>query len=286
MKSAPFSYVAPTSVEEACSVLAQHGEDARLLAGGQSLGAMLNMRLVTPRVIVDVNRIAGLDLIELHGSQMSTGALVRQAEALQHPTLGRHVPLLAMALPHVGHYQTRSRGTLAGSLAHADPSAEIPLLLVVLDGDVELQAGRHCRRVKGREFFTSALVTTRRPEEMIVAVHWPVAAASDRYGFREFAMRGGDYALVVAACAVRLSSAGAVERISLGFSGCSDRPQLVDTVGWQGARPSAALVVELANKAADEIDCKGDLHASARYRRQLVRSFAESLLTETLAPND
>ena len=152
MKPAPFTYLRADSVDEACAALSRHGEDARILAGGQSLGAMLNMRLVTPSVVVDINRISGLGQIEQRGDHVVTGALLRQADALADTALCKAVPLLALALPHVGHFQTRSRGTLAGSVAHADPSAEVPLILTALDGEVELRSARRSRRVKARAF--------------------------------------------------------------------------------------------------------------------------------------
>lgn len=286
MKPAAFSYVRPDSVEELCAELTRHGEDARILAGGQSLGAMLNMRLVTPAVIVDINRVAGLDRTEVRKGYVVTGALVRQADALAAPTVAASVPLLARALPHVGHYQTRSRGTLAGSVAHADPSAEIPLVLVALDGEVELRAARRRRRVRAREFFTSALVTTRAADEAIVALHWPAARPRSRYGFREFALRAGDYAVVASACEARFSKNAVLEHLSLAFNGCSDRPQLVPASAFEGHRLSAVVIQEIAHEAGNRIECKGDLHASANYRRQLVRTFTEELLTGLLAEEE
>ena len=136
MKPAPFDYIRPDTLDQALDVLARKGDDARILAGGQSLGAMLNMRLVKPAVVLDINRIDGLNRIETRSEHIATPALVRQSDALCSPILRDRVPLLAMALPHVGHYQTRNRGTLCGSAAHADPSAEIPLALATLDGEV------------------------------------------------------------------------------------------------------------------------------------------------------
>lgn len=277
MKPAPFAYLRADSVDEACAALARHGEDARLLAGGQSLGAMLNMRLVTPEVVVDINRLPGLDRTERRDGHVITGALVRQSDALADETLGKAVPLLAMALPHVGHYQTRSRGTLAGSAAHADPSAEIPLVLTALGGEVELRSARRSRRVRARQFFTSALTTARDADEMIVALHWPVAAPGTRFGFREFALRAGDYAVVAAAGTGRFDADGRLEVLSLAFGGCADRPQVLagDFKGWGAG--------DIAAEAARQIECKGDLHASAAYRRQLVRVFAEEIVNEMSA---
>ena len=283
MKPAPFSYLRADSVDEACAALGRYGEDARILAGGQSLGAMLNMRLVTPAVVVDINRVSDLARIEARDGVVTTGATVRQADALHDRVLTKHVPLLAAALPHVGHFQTRSRGTLGGSVAHADPSAEIPLVLAVLDGEIDLRSARRRRRVRARDFFRSALVTDRAPDEMVVALHWPASTVSGRHGFREFAMRTGDYALVAAACDVRLSAAGTIERLSLGFAGCSARPQIFPAGAYEGRQVSRTLPAEIAKEAATLIECKSDLHAPAQYRRQLVRTLAESLLEQALS---
>src|SRR5262245_13682133 len=283
MKAARFAYAQPDTIQDACDLLARHGEDARILAGGQSLDAMLNMRLVTPSIVVDINRTKGIHAVELGHRFVVTGAAVRQADALRHAAIAQHVPLLQYALPYVGHYQTRSRGTLAGSVAHADPSAEIPLVLFVLDGEVELRAKRRERTVRAREFFQSALVTARRPDEMIVALHWPRAAAASWFGFREFAFRAGDYAIVVAACELRLTAEGAVDRLSLAYGGCADRPQLVDPQSFLRRPFDQSLAAEIARAAEQSVHCKGDLHASARYRQQLVRTLAEELFADALA---
>src|SRR6266851_3661403 len=164
MKPTSFSYLRPDDADHACRALAHHGEDARIIAGGQSLGAMLNMRLVTPAVLIDVNRLDALATIEDAGEIIVTGALVRQSDALADSRIRSRVPLLAMALPHVGHYQTRNRGTLGGSIAHADPSAEVPLVLATLGGEVELMSVRGKRRLRAVDFFRSALVTAREPD--------------------------------------------------------------------------------------------------------------------------
>ncbi len=279
MKPAPFAYVRADSVEEACEVLYREGENARILAGGQSLGAMLNMRIATPSVLVDINRIASLDRIEAADLFVRMGATVRQAGALKDPAITRQIPLLAAALPHVGHYQTRGRGTLAGSVAHADPSAEIPLVLTVLDGFVELASRRKRRRIPAREFFVSALTTKRAPEEMVVALHWPPALPGAYYGFREYALRAGDYAIAAAACFVQPPNAGNPGLITIGFAGCAGRPQVLEQ-SFSDDEAGPALILALAAEATDKIECKGDLHASADYRRQLVRLLCKELAGE------
>jgi 2-furoyl-CoA dehydrogenase FAD binding subunit len=276
MKPAPFAYVRPRTVEQALEVLHQEGDAARILAGGQSLGAMLNMRIATPAVLVDINRIERLDRIEADRSGIVTGAMVRQAIALSDSLIATRVPLLAAALPHVGHYQTRSRGTLAGSVAHADPSAEIPLVLAVLEGSVELASRRKRRRVQARDFFVSALTTQRAGDEMIVALHWPVAKPSAFYGFREYALRAGDYAIAAAACYASMGEGSTPGRFVIGFAGCGERAQILEftlTGGISGRR----AINEWAETARTTIECRSDLHASAAYRCQLIGTLCTEL---------
>jgi 2-furoyl-CoA dehydrogenase FAD binding subunit len=279
MKPAPFAYVRPRSVEEALDVLREKGDAARILAGGQSLGAMLNMRIAAPAVLVDINRIEGLDRIGEDKTSIVTGATVRQAAALSDPLIAARVPLLAAALPHVGHYQTRSRGTLAGSAAHADPSAEIPLVLAVLDGSVELASRRKRRRVPARDFFVSTLTTQRAADEMIVALNWPVAAPGTYFGFREYALRAGDYAIAAAACHVSMREAGMPRRFVIGFAGCGERPQLLEFALDTGTAAPAAIS-EWAETARKVVECRSDLHASAAYRHQLAGTLCAELATE------
>jgi 2-furoyl-CoA dehydrogenase FAD binding subunit len=270
MKPAPFDYVRPDSLDQLLDVLARRGDDARILAGGQSLGAMLNMRIVKPAIVVDINRIRGLDRIEVTGAGVATLALVRQVDAIASGVVREHVPLLSHALPHVGHFQTRNRGTLCGSAAHADPSAEIPLALATLDGEVELRSKRRTHRVKARNFFRAALTTTREPDECLVALHWPQAAAGARYSFREFSVREGDFAVVAVACAV------ATDKVTLGFGGCGDFPQVVE------ASTVAQLDADdIASQASKQIECRSDPFASSAYRRHLAFTLARAVLTES-----
>jgi 2-furoyl-CoA dehydrogenase FAD binding subunit len=281
MKPAPFAYVRAESAEEALEVLHQEGDAARILAGGQSLGAMLNMRLATPAVLIDINRIEGLDQIGEDKDNIVTGAVVRQAAALSDPLIKSRVPLLAQALPHVGHYQTRSRGTLAGSVAHADPSAEIPLALAVLGGSVELASRRRRRRVPARDFFVSALTTRRTADEMIAGLHWPAAQPGAYYGFREYALRAGDYAIAAAACQASVGEGGQPGRFVIGFAGCGERPQILEFAAESGTLGPAAIS-EWAETATKTVECRSDLHASAGYRRQLAATLCRGLALKAL----
>lgn len=268
MKPAPFDYIRPDSLDQALDALARNGDDARILAGGQSLGAMLNMRIVRPAMIVDINRIGGLGRIEIRGNHIATPALVRQADALADGIIREHVPLLAAALPNVGHYQTRNRGTLCGSAAHADPSAEIPLALATLDGEVELKSRKRTRRVKARGFWRAALTTLREPDECIVALHWPRAVAGARHSFLEFSIREGDFAVVAVACTVEPG------KVTLGFGGCGDTPQVLERA--TGTDFSAD---DIAAETSNQIECRGDPFASSDYRRNLAFTLAKTALS-------
>jgi 2-furoyl-CoA dehydrogenase FAD binding subunit len=281
VKPAPFAYVRVHSVEEACHWLRQEGDGARILAGGQSLAAMLNMRIATPSLVIDINRIEGLDRINEEKTALVTGALVRQAGALASPMVAKQLPLLAAALPHIGHYQTRSRGTLAGSAAHADPSAEIPLVLAVLGGQIELTSRRRRRRVPARDFFVSALTTSRLPEEMVTALHWPHAAPGAYYGFREYALRAGDYAIAAAACKVRKAETDSRGHFVIGFAGCGERPQILDFT-FAEEEFGAAAFHEWSAVAMNTVECRSDLHASAAYRRQLAGLLVKGLAGKAL----
>ena len=283
MKAAPFEYLRPDTIAEALAALAQYGSDARVLAGGQSLGALLNMRLVKPKVVIDINGLGELFAISLTKQHVVTGALVRQSDAMSDRTIKERVPLLGQALPFVGHYQTRNRGTLVGSVAHADPSAEIPLSLALLDGEIELRTERGERRVRARDFFKSALVTVRQPEELIVALQWPLCSSLQRFCFIEFAVRSGDFAVVAVACAAETTAAGRLSSVRFGFGGCGDRPQIVERPVQVGQGGGDNNVQALADEAASGIEYRSDLTASAEHRRELAALLAAQALRTALA---
>jgi 2-furoyl-CoA dehydrogenase FAD binding subunit len=283
VKAAPFAYLRPDTLAEALSALAQHGDDARVIAGGQSLGAMLNMRIVTPRVLIDINRLSDLSRIAIESGNLVTGAIVRQSDALADARVRDNVSLLAQALPHVGHYQTRNRGTLGGSVAHADPSAEIPLSLATLGGEIELRSKRARRRIKARDFLKSALVTTREPDELVTALYWPVRRPGQGHGFIEFAVREGDYAIVSVACVIDTKADGAASSILLGFGGCGEVPQFVAVKHPAHTRLDESAIQSIAHDAAGQIECRADLFATVRYRRQLASVLARKAIVSAYA---
>lgn len=281
MKPAAFAYHSPGSVEEVLHLLGQHGEDARILAGGQSLVAMMNMRLVTPEILIDINEVGGLSDIDISRDTVRIGATVRQFSALEHDGLGRAATLLPRALHYVGHFQTRNRGTLCGSVAHADPSAETPLALLVMGGEVELKSSRGRRRVAADRFFRSALTTDRRGDELVTAISVPVQPARSGSAFSEFALREGDFAIVAAACALSLAADGTIQRFALGFGGVADRPilcpagQVVGNTLVDCRKDVRSLVSALI---ADLPAPPTDLHATSTFRRQLIGVLATEVV--------
>jgi 2-furoyl-CoA dehydrogenase FAD binding subunit len=269
MKPAAFDYVRAEHLDEVLDVLRQEGSDARIIAGGQSLMAMLNMRLARPKTLIDIMRLPELARIDAKADIITVGAGVRQAALLAWPDLSRSLQLVALALPWTGHAQTRSRGTVCGSIAHADPSAELPLVLQALGGEVHLRSARRRRRVSAKDFFTGMMATARLDEELIEAVSFP--AAQKRCAFREVARRHGDFA-IVAAAAVK-TAAG----VRLAIGGVADMPVARDFPDLEGSALEDAL-----NAFAYELDARDDVHATARYRRDLVRMIGRDLVREVM----
>lgn len=269
MKPAQFDYVRAESLGEALDVLGQEGPDACVLAGGQSLVPMLNMRAARPRVVVDIMRLAELNCIENTGDTIRIGAAVRQHTLERQVDLAARQPLLAAALPWIGHAQTRSRGTVCGSVAHADPSAELPLVLIALGGDVEMKSRQTSRRVAAEKFFTGMMTTDRRDDELIEAVRFPAARAGTGYAFREIGRRHGDFAIV--ACAAMVDARTA--RLAIG--GVADRPTAREL-----PLPGDPTLDEALDAFAWDLDARDDLHATAVYRRQLVRRLGRRTLEE------
>ena len=272
MKPASFEYVRAGSVEEACDVLLNQGDDTKVIAGGQSLVPMMNMRLVEPYRLLDIADVPALRDVESHDGTLSVGAAVTQSELLRYPSLAAQAPLLKLALPLVGHYQTRNRGTVGGSIAHADPSAELPLCLVALGGEVELAQATRTRCVGADDFFRGILTTACEPNEVITKVRFPSATAGQGYAFREVSLRHGDFALV--ACA----AAAGRDVVRLAVGGVSDRPRATEF-----SPDSETDLDEYLDAFAWQLDARDDVHASARYRRELVRRLGRRTVEEALA---
>ncbi len=269
MKPPRFDYVRAESLAEVHEALAADGGDARIIAGGQSLVPMLSMRLAAPKVLIDIMHLPALATIAMTDNAIRIGAAVTQAELLSWPKLGDSQPLLAAALPWVGHAQTRSRGTVCGSVAHADPSAEIPLALLALQGTVELSSRKGARRIAADDFFTGLMSTARDDDEMIEAVEIPMKRVGSGYAFREYGRRHGDFAIV--ACAAVAHDRG----IRLAVGGVADRPTARDFAPIDGDALDDAL-----NALAFDLEARDDLHATASYRRGLVRRLGRAAIEE------
>lgn len=272
MKPVLFTYLQPGSVQDVLDALAEAGSDARILAGGQSLMAMLNLRLVEPKVLIDISRLEELRKIRVDKGFVEIGAAVTQAELLSWPSLEKEAPFIARALPWVGHFQTRNRGTVCGSISHADPSSELPLALALLQGEAVLRSKRGERRLKAAEFQTGMLQTARRDDELLTAVRFPAGVGTRGAAFREVARRHGDFAIV---------SVGVVDigggRLRIGVGGVADRPSCIE-VDRDTAGDDLTAIVE---RFAWQLGGYDDLHASARFRRDLVRRLVPGLVSET-----
>lgn len=269
MKPASFDYARCSSVTEALSLLDQYGDDARVLAGGQSLVPMLNMRLVRPALLVDTSMIDELNYVHMSDGAVEVGASVTQAGLEAWPRAASELPLVAAALPHIGHFQTRNRGTVCGSLCHADPSSELPLCLATLGGEVVLRSKRRRRILRASEFQEGLLTTAKRPDELVVAARFPKAVKGAGYAFREVARRHGDFAILALAAVVH----GAVVR--LGVSGMADRPVLREWTSIDDRDLADAL-----NDLAWDLGGSDDIHATARYRRELLRRLGPKVIEE------
>ena len=269
MKPKEFDYLAAGTVEEAAAVLAESGPDARILAGGQSLVAMLNLRLVETPLLVDISRIEGLSYIRADDAMLEIGAATTQNELQAWDGLAERVPMLHAALPHIGHFQTRNRGTVCGSLAHADPSSELPLCLATLGGEVVLRSARGERVLAADDFQTGMLSTARAPDELVAAARYPLRRMDEGYAFDEVAVRRGDFAIVSLAAVVSEST------IRLGVGGVADRPTVRQWDMLEGAALDDAL-----NAFAWDLGGYDDIHATAKYRRRLVRSLGRRIIGE------
>jgi len=281
VKAAPFEYISAGSIDEACALLARHGESAKLIAGGQSLVPMMAMRLVRPAWLVDINEIAALKLIRVERDAARVGACTRQCVVERDDALAARVPLLRQALAWVGHVQTRNRGTIGGSLTHADPAAELPLAALVLGARLVLRSTRGARTVDAGQFFAGPMLTAAGPHECLEEIHWPIWS-EQRTGsaFTEISVRHGDFAIAAAAAQVALDAHGRCTRAAFGLGGAGGTPLAFPQIAARlvGTGLDDRAVQEAANAAAAECEPGGDLHATAEYRRHLARVLAARVL--------
>jgi carbon-monoxide dehydrogenase medium subunit len=264
VKPAPFAYKKVRTLKEAVTLLAKHKDNARLLAGGQSLIATLNMRLSAPSLLIDINGIKGLDGIAKKGKFVEVGALARHAQVEKSDVIARYAPLIALAMPHIGHAAIRNRGSFGGSIAFADPAAELPACLLAMGGEVDIASAKGKRKVKVDAFFKGLFETALRPNEIVTAVRIPVADKNTRVGFAELARRHGDYAIVGLAASARTNGKG-LDEVRLAYFGVGDTPIRVK-------KAEAALAggnVDAAVNALD-LDPHDDVQATAKVKKHLA----------------
>jgi aerobic carbon-monoxide dehydrogenase medium subunit len=278
VKPAPFAYTKARTLKEAVTLLAKHKDDARLLAGGQSLIATLNMRLSAPELLIDINGIKGLDGIAKKGKFVEIGALARHAQVERSDVVSRHAPLIALAMPHIGHPAIRNRGTFGGSIAFADPAAELPACVLALGGEIDIVGPKGKRTVKADAFFKGLFETALRPQEMVTAVRVPAADKNTRVGFAELARRHGDYAIVGLAATAR-ADGKSVTGVRLTYFGVGNTPV-------RARKAEAALAAGNIDAAVNALDLEpnDDVQATAKVKKHfavvLLRRVAKQLLED------
>ena len=269
MKPAAFAYAKARSLKEAIALIGEHGDGARLLAGGQSLIATLNMRLSAPTLLIDINHISGLDGIARKDGTIEIGALTRHVQAERSDLIARQAPLIAQAIPHIGHLAIRNRGTIGGSIAFADPAAELPACLLALGGEVEIAGPKGRRAVKADDFFKGLFETALGPQDVLTAIRLPAATAESRVGFAELARRHGDYALVGLAASARADGKGLAD-VRLAFFGVGATPlraRKAETALTGGVLDDQRIDAAVA---ALDLDPPDDIQASGAVKKHLA----------------
>lgn len=286
MKPAPFRYFAPTEMDEALALLEEYGDEAKVLAGGQSLGPMMNLRLATPSVLVDINNVQQLQTApELSASTLTLSAITRQRDAERDAHLVSAAPLVVDALRYVAHPAIRNRGTVGGSLAHADPAAELPAVLCALDGVVTVRSIRGGSSIPAESLFVGYFETRLSGDELLVGIEIPRIQDGTGCAWEEFAVRHGDFAIVGVAAVVRMSLDGVVDEARIVSSGTSDVPMRLSSAEamLNGVRPEEPLLVEAARAGAQDTDPATDLVATGEYRRHLLAMLTQRAVARAIA---
>jgi aerobic carbon-monoxide dehydrogenase medium subunit len=287
MKPAPFEYYAPLELQETLNLLDRYGDEAKILAGGQSLMPLINLRLARPGVIIDINRLRNLDAISTApDGGLTIGALARQRTLERSTIIQEQNPMLAAAMPLIGHFQIRNRGTIGGSLVHADPAAELPAVSLLLGGEFLLSSNSGARLVAAADFFLGYLATACRPGELLTEIRLPKWRTGEAWAVVEVARRKGDFALVGVALRAELDGAGILQNARIVMFGVGGKPQRMEhgEALLNGRRTDQAPLAELSRVVAEELDPDSDVHASAAYRKEvggvLVRRALQSALAK------
>jgi CO/xanthine dehydrogenase FAD-binding subunit len=284
MKPSVFKYFDPTSVDEAIGLLQRYGEDAKILAGGQSLVPMMNFRVARPKVLVDINKVQGLSYIREEGEEIAIGALTREREVERATLVREKCPILSEAVSHIGHLPVRTRGTIGGSLVHADPSAEIPTVICALGGSMKAVGPSGERSLGPEEFFLTYLTSALGPDEILTEVRVPVLPPGTGWSFLELSRRHGDFAIVAVASIVGLDGDGRCNRAAIALGGVAPTPIRAREAeeALLGRALEGALLEEAGRLGAEATEPESDYHASADYRRDMARVFVRRGLEEAI----
>jgi carbon-monoxide dehydrogenase medium subunit len=283
MKPAPFQYFAPRELEEALDLLCQHGDEAKVLAGGQSLIPLMNLRLVRPRVIVDINRLVNLDTLSVGSSgQLVIGGLVRQRTVERSAVVKEYNPLLAATMPMIGHFQNRNRGTIAGSLVHADPAAELPAVFLALEASFVVQSVRGTRIIEAKDFFTGYLSTVICADEVLSEIRIPAMARNVGWAIEEVARRKGDFAVVGTVVLIQLDQKNRCQNASIVLFGVGEKPERMERAAdlLRGKDLNRTDLLEAASIVSKDLDPITDVHGSAVYRREVGATLTRRALTK------
>jgi carbon-monoxide dehydrogenase medium subunit len=285
MKLPPFDYACPSTLPEAVQLLAARNGEAKPIAGGQSLVPMLAFRLAQPALLVDLRKLADLRGIRISQKGVALGAMVRWREIEDDARLNAAHPLLKAAVAHVAHYQIRNRGTVGGSMAHADPAAEMPGIAITCDAEIAVVGKSGARVIQAADFFQGALTTALTPDEIIVEIRLPAWPKARRWGFQEFARRRGDFALAAAAVFYDVDARGKAENAHVGVIGVADRPLRLDAVEGvlNGQSIDQATIAKAEAATCAAVEPQSDIHASAAYRRALIGTLVERALERAAA---
>ncbi|HLN87665.1 MAG TPA: xanthine dehydrogenase family protein subunit M [Candidatus Limnocylindrales bacterium] len=280
MKPAKFDYHDPTTLENALELMSRHGEQARPLAGGQSLVPLMNFRLLRPAHIIDLNGVNELDYLKVENGALRVGATTRQRQLERSPEVAQHWPLLRDATAFIGHIQIRNRGTVGGSLAHAYPSAELPVAMLTLDASMVIRAKTDQRIVRAEDFFVSTMTTALEADELLTEIQIPALPANCGWAYQEVSRRHGDFALAGAACVIVLDDNGTIKHARLTLTGTAPIRAVEAEQSLLGEKPSEALFKNAAARATENLAQDSDIHASAEYRQSACQVLARRALAQ------
>lgn len=282
MKPCAFEYLSPQTVEEAIDLLDRYGDEAKIIAGGQSLVPMMNFRLARPEILIDINGIRELEYIKTEGDELVIGALTRERDIEQSPVVVEKWPILSKAISFIGHSTIRNRGTIGGSLVHADPSAEIPTALCALNGTLKVLGPSGDKILQPEEFFLTYLTTSLEPSDLLVEVRIPALPQNTGWSFMELSRRSGDFAIVAVGILLLTEAAGVCSEARISMGGVAPTPVRAQEAEalLAGQKITEKLIAEAAQQAAEETDTEPDYHASAEYRMDMARVFVKRGLQE------